>query len=241
MLTYFSFGPGANSLKPMIALYEKELEFEHKLLNPAEFEHHSDWYKKINPRGQVPALVDDGKIITESTVICEYLEDAHPTELKLRPDNPYDVAQMRIWTKWVDEYFCWCVSTIGWSRHVSKMVDNLSNAEFDKMVSRIPVLEQQVKWRRAREGFPQDMLDEEMRKIAVSVRKLDDHLADNEWLAGCVYSLADVCNFSIANGMQFGFGEMVNTDDTPHLLRWMDQINERPAIKKIFASVPREF
>ena len=241
MLTYYSFGPGANSLKPMLALYEKGLEFEHKLLNPAKFEHHEEWYKAINPRGQVPALDDGGKIVTESTVICEYLEDAHPTDLKLRPDDHFDRAQMRIWTKWVDEYFCWCVSTIGWSRHVSKMVEKLSDAEFDEVVARIPVPEQQVKWRRAREGFPQDMLDEEMRKIGVSVRKLDDHLADHEWLAGGMYTLADICNFSIANGMQFGFAEQVNKDDTPHLVRWIEQINERPAVKAVFAEVPREF
>ncbi|GAA0279111.1 hypothetical protein GCM10009127_20220 [Alteraurantiacibacter aestuarii] len=241
MLRYYSFGPGANSLKPMLALYEKELEFEHKLLNPAKFEHHSDWYKAINPRGQVPALEDNGRIITESTVICEYLEDAHPTAVKLRPADPYDVAQMRIWTKWVDEYFCWCVSTIGWERHVSKMVKSLSDAEFEDVVKKIPVPEQQVKWRRARDGFPKDLLDEEMRKIAVSVRKLDDHLADNEWLAGGVYSLADICNFSIANGMQFGFAELVNTQDTPHLMRWIEQINERPNVKRVFANVPREF
>ena len=54
MLTLYSFGPGANSLKPMLALYEKGLEFEHKLLDPRKFEHHSEWYKAINPRGQVP-------------------------------------------------------------------------------------------------------------------------------------------------------------------------------------------
>ncbi len=241
MLKLYSFGPGANSLKPMLALYEKEIEFEHKLLDPTRFEHHQDWFKKLNPRGQVPALEDGGRIITESTVICEYLEDAHPTAVKLRPADHYDVAMMRIWTKWVDEYFCWCVSTIGWHNHVSKMVAGLSDEEFEEMVARVPVPEQQVKWRRAREGFPQDLLDEEMRKIAVSVRKLDDHLADNEWLAGGVYSLADICNFAIANGMQFGFADLVNTDDTPHLVRWIEQINERPNVKRMFANVPREF
>ena len=172
MIKFYSFGPGANSLKPMLALYEKGLPFEHKLLNPREFEHHSEWYKAINPRGQVPALEDEGRIITESTVICEYLEDAHPTAVKLRPDSHYDVAQMRIWTKWVDEYFCWCVSTIGWNRHVSKMVAHLTDEEFDVMVARVPIPEQQVKWRRAREGFPQDMIDEEMRKIRSEERRV---------------------------------------------------------------------
>ena len=75
--------------------------------------------------------------------------------------------------------------------------------------------ESAAEWRRAREGFPQDMLDEEMRKIAVSVKRLDDHLRDNEWLAGGMYTLADICNFSIANGMQFGFSELVRHGTGP--------------------------
>jgi glutathione S-transferase len=37
-----------------------------------------------------------------------------------------------------------------------------------------------------------------------------------------------------------GFAEMVNESDTPHLLRWIGQINERPAAKDMFAHVPRE-
>ncbi|OJW61742.1 MAG: protein ligF [Sphingomonadales bacterium 63-6] len=240
MLKLYSFGPGANSLKPMLTLHEKGLDYEQALLDPRKFEHHSDWFKKINPRGQVPALEDRGHIITESTVICEYLEDEWPTDVKLRPDTSWERADMRVWTKWVDEYFCWCVSTIGWHRYVGNMVKGLSDEEFEEKVKNIPVVEQQVKWRRAREGFPQEMLDEEMRKIAYSVRKLDDHLRDHEWLVPGMYTLADICNFAIANGMQHGYPELVNKEDTPGLLRWIEQINERPAAKKMFADVPRE-
>ena len=240
MLKLYSFGPGANSLKPMLTLYEKGLDYEQHQLNPGAFEHHSDWYKQINPRGQVPALVDGDKVITESTVICEYLEDEYPTAVSLRPADSFGRAQMRVWTKWVDEYFCWCVSTIGWHRYVGKMVQGLSDAEFEDKVKAIPVVEQQVKWRRAREGFPQDMLDEEMRKIAFSVRRLDDHLRDHEWLVPGQYTLADICNFAIANGMQFGFAELVNRQDTPHLVRWIEQIAQRPAVKTMFDRVELE-
>jgi glutathione S-transferase len=55
-----------------------------------------------------------------------------------------------------------------------------------------------------------------------------------------MYTLADICNFAIANGMQFGFAEMVNPSDTPNLIRWIEQINARPAAKLMYAEVPFE-
>jgi glutathione S-transferase len=241
MLKLYSFGPGANSLKPLLALYEKGVPFEGVRLNPARFEHHEDWFKAINPRGQVPALDHDGRIVTESTVICEYLEDVFPDEgTKLRPDDPFERANMRIWTKWVDEYFCWCVSTIGWERMIKHMARQLTDEQFEEQVKRIPVPEQQTKWRNARNGFPQAVLDEEMRKIAVSVKRLEARLKDHDWLIDSGYSLADICNFAIANGMQNGYPELVNEADTPGLLAWIGRINARPAAKAMFAAVPRE-
>ena len=186
-------------------------------------------------------LEHEGKFITESTVICEYLEDEFPGTPSLRPADSYGRAQMRVWTKWVDEYFCWCVSTIGWQRFVGGMVRHLSDEEFEKMVERIPLKEQQVKWRRARAGFAPEIIEEEMRKIEYSVKKLEARLAVSPWLAGEQYTLADVCNFAIANGMQNGFAELVNKTVTPHLLAWINRINERPACKLMFDKQPSEW
>jgi glutathione S-transferase len=240
MLKLYSFGPGANSLKPLLTLYERGIPFESRFLSAATFDQHSGWFKKINPNGQVPALDHDGKVITESTVICEYLEDVfieaqYPS---MRPSDPYLRAQMRIWTKWVDEYFCWCVSTIGWHRRIGPLARSLSDADFEEHVKAIPIYEQQVKWRRAREGFPQEMLDEEMRKIEFSVNRLEARLAESEWLAGPDYSLADICNFAIANTMEVNYAELVNEADAPHLLAWIKRIQARPACQKMFANAP---
>jgi glutathione S-transferase len=241
MLKLYSFGPGANSLKPMLALYEKGLDFTVHRLNPAIFEHHEDWFKAINPRGQVPALDHDGHIITESTVICEYLEDVFPDANPLRPSDPVARAEMRVWTKWVDEYFCWCVSTVGWERMIGPMARALSDDEFEAKIARIPVVEQQTKWRNARKGFDKAVLADEMRKIGVSVKRLETRLSESEWLAGDQYTLADICNFAIAMGMQFGFPEFVNAGETPHLLAWINRIAARPATVKMYAEVPSEF
>lgn len=235
MLTLYSFGPAANSMKPLLALYEKGLEFTPRFVDPTRFEHHEDWFKAINPRGQVPALDNDGHIITESTVICEYLEDAFPDAIRLRPVDPVQIAEMRVWTKWVDEYFCWCVSTIGWERMIGPMARKLSDAEFEEKLKHIPIPEQQAKWRSARAGFPKEVLDEEMRKIRVSVDRLEQRLSQSPWLAGEDYTLADICNFAIANGMQHGYADIVNRDATPNLVAWIERIATRPAAQAMFA------
>lgn len=57
---------------------------------------------KLNPRGLVPTLQYDNKPLYESTVICEFLEDAYPDyKPNLLPKDPYARARSRIWTDYV--------------------------------------------------------------------------------------------------------------------------------------------
>ncbi len=67
MLTLYSFGPGANSLKPMATLYEKAIRTSRSAtIDPAKFEQHSDWFRRSIPAGRVPALRVDGKVVTRN-------------------------------------------------------------------------------------------------------------------------------------------------------------------------------
>ena len=61
-------------------------------------------YLDINPIGRVPALMlDDGRVLPESEVICEYLEDTFPNP-SLRPADPWARAQMRLISRICDFY-----------------------------------------------------------------------------------------------------------------------------------------
>src|SRR5579859_6828229 len=61
-------------------------------------------YLSKNPLGRVPALeLDDGRVLPESEVICEYLEDAYP-EPSLRPKDPWARAQARLLSRLCDFY-----------------------------------------------------------------------------------------------------------------------------------------
>lgn len=55
-------------------------------------------YRKINPLGKIPTLQDGDITICDSTVICEYLEEAYP-QAPLYPANPVDRARAR----WLEE------------------------------------------------------------------------------------------------------------------------------------------
>src|SRR6202034_1477649 len=83
-IKYYHAEPLANSLKSMVPLFEKGLAFQSVYVDLHKFEQHSDWFVAINPEGQVPVLDHDGRIITHTTVINEYLEDVYP-EIPLRP------------------------------------------------------------------------------------------------------------------------------------------------------------
>lgn len=60
-------------------------------------------YLAINPLGKMPALEDNGRCLAESTVICEYLDEAQ-TGRKLLPADPMGRAQARMIARMVDVY-----------------------------------------------------------------------------------------------------------------------------------------
>lgn len=61
-------------------------------------------YLAVNPVGRVPALeLDDGRVLPESEVICEYLEDMYP-DPPLRPADPWARAQVRLISRLCDIY-----------------------------------------------------------------------------------------------------------------------------------------
>jgi len=93
VLTLFDdvFSPYARKVR--IALYEKNVPFEreralHGDCNRTDFIH-------VNPRAEVPALVDGDFSLYDSTVICEYLEDRYP-EPSLYPADARLRAKCRL-------------------------------------------------------------------------------------------------------------------------------------------------
>jgi glutathione S-transferase len=231
-LKYYHAEPAANSLKSMIPLKEKGLEFESIYVDLHKFEQHTEWFIKLNPEGQVPVLDHDGVLITHTTVINEYLDDAFPDAPQLRPDDPVGKARVRYWNKFVDEHVMNYVSMWGWHRMVGVIARNVESGEFEKLLERIPLHEQREKWRTARSGFSEADLANATRKIEVAVAKVEEQLGLSAWLAGDMFTTADV-NFYAMCGMMVErmFPEMDLANRAPRLIDWRQRMEARPGVR----------
>jgi glutathione S-transferase len=138
---------------------------------------------------------------------------------------------MRIWNKFVDEYFCPSLSILGWQAIIPMFVKDLTAAELEAKIALIPLKEQQDKWRTAARGFDKELLSDMHRKVRVSIEKMEALLGRAQWLAGNSYSLADINTYSMVAGMPRFLPELVNAKATPRIVAWLDVMNARPAVK----------
>ena len=90
----YSFFRSGTSHRLRIALNLKGLATEYVAVDLRTEAHQSAEYKALNPQGLVPTLVKDGKVMTQSPAIIEWLEETHPTPALL-PTTPDERACVR--------------------------------------------------------------------------------------------------------------------------------------------------
>jgi maleylpyruvate isomerase len=90
----YSFFRSGTSHRVRIALNLKGLAAQYMAVDLRTEAHQSAEYKALNPQGLVPSLVRDGKVMTQSPAIIEWLEETHPTPALL-PTTPDDRAPVR--------------------------------------------------------------------------------------------------------------------------------------------------
>lgn len=98
--------PGTCARVPAILLGEADKDFETVLIRFLKGEHKSPEYKKINPKGKVPAIVIDGEALTENVAIITYLHHLFP-DAELMPQAPSALEQARYLAD-----LCFCSATL---------------------------------------------------------------------------------------------------------------------------------
>lgn len=95
------FAPGACSFVPHVGLEAAQAPFEAKLIKLHKGEHRTPAYLAMNPNGQVPVLVVDGKPLTQIVAICDFLDRAFP-QAALLPKDPWERSQALSQLAWMN-------------------------------------------------------------------------------------------------------------------------------------------
>jgi glutathione S-transferase len=180
------------SQKVRIALEEKGLAWTGHHLNLRRFDQLKPDFLALNPAAMVPVLKDAGRVIVESRIINEYLEDAYPA-VPLAPRDPFARARMRLWTRYSDEVLTHAIKLPSFARNIAPELARMDPAEVATMVAKIPNPAVRARWKRAStEGISPEELAPSIAQLADMAERMDRALADGPWLAGETYSLADI-------------------------------------------------
>ena len=95
------FAPGACSFVPHVLLEMSGAAFEPSMVKLHKGEQNSDDYKAINPRGQVPVLVNNGQAVTQIVAIVLHLDQLFP-ELGFLPTEPLARARAISTLAWMN-------------------------------------------------------------------------------------------------------------------------------------------
>jgi glutathione S-transferase len=86
--------------RSVILLKEKKVDFDIAYINLDE---PPEWFLALSPTGKVPVLEVGGKVLFESAIIGEYLDEVNPPSL--HPIDPLEKAQNRAWMEFTSPLY----------------------------------------------------------------------------------------------------------------------------------------
>ncbi|KAI9349251.1 glutathione S-transferase [Zopfochytrium polystomum] len=203
------WGSGSGpSRKVMMALYEKGFPFQGQLVSfDNKDTQRAEWISRLNPRKQVPFLVDNGLVVTQSHAILLYLEDVHKEAQPLLPS----VDNMELRTKVLARMF-----------------------EADDVIVRR--MQEVLAKASAKGSSAAAQLEGALADFFAELDIWEDHLAKNAsayvggWLVGSQITLADIALFPLVSTCVERFA-LDLTKKHARLHAWHSQVSVRPSAR----------
>jgi glutathione S-transferase len=234
-LELYHHGSSVCAAKVRLALAEKQVTVDrYHYVDILKGEQFSPEYLEIHPGAVVPALVHDGRIILESTLICEYVDETFDGPA-LQPSDSYARYRMRSWTKAVDELLhpaCAELTYISCHRHI---INRLPPAEREAYFQRTPERSVKGAWReRKRElvelGFAAPGVASQVRVYDAHLSRMEAALSQSPWLAGEALTLADIALAPYINRLaMLSMEQLWSNGRRPRVEDWFDRMQSRPS------------
>jgi glutathione S-transferase len=190
--------------KVRLSLAEKKIEVE--LIEERYWEADPDFLRR-NPAAKIPVIRLDGKMMSESAAICEYLEETRPTP-SLMPSDPDGRYEVRRIVSWFDDKF---------------HAEGTSKLLYERVNKKV-----------TGEGYPDS---KNVKAGARAIKYHLDYMAwlldHRRWLAGDQMSLADFA--AAAHLSSLDYISDVDWNRSAVVKDWYAKIKSRPAFRSILA------
>lgn len=199
------YTPSSAAMAPHMVMQELGIPFELVMVDTASGEHQRPAYRKLNPNGLIPVLVDGDMVLYESAAICLHLSDTHPEGALFPAMGSVKRAHAYKWLSWMS-----------------------TTLQQTLLLYFYP-----QRWADTPEAIAQVKAHAEQ-KVVVLLEQIDTQLASHggPWMLGDAYSLIDIygtmlCrwtrNFSSRKAREFA-----------HIGPWLQRVLQRPAVHSVF-------
>ncbi|HBA43927.1 MAG TPA: glutathione S-transferase [Alphaproteobacteria bacterium] len=198
----YNFANATNPRRVRMFLAEKGIEVPMVTVDLMKGEHRTAEFLARDPAGRLPLLeLDDGSFLSESVAICRYFDAIQP-EPPLFGRNGREIAEIEMWQRRAElELYLPISNAFRHSSPAAKALQPVQVAEWAAL---------------CRE------------RAAECMGWIDARLADRDYLAGEMFSIADITAFC-ALGLGTNTRTIEVASDLENLQRWRQIVGERPS------------
>ena len=239
MLELYHGEPNGYFLKPLIALHEKQVPFTSRWLDPAALEHFDaqlprDTEASLHLEREGPLLLHDGRLISNSCFMLEYIAAAFPGA-ELTPGDAFQHYRAHAWGQVLTAVGA-DVSILGCARYLAPRLQSQDRAQLQARLASIEPFERRQAWRAVADGLYDDKaVAAAKERLGGPLRRLETALGQSEWLAGAGYSIADIDAFALLVALPGLAPELVDPARTPRLVEFLRRMSARPAVQAALA------
>ena len=204
----YDFALAPNPRRVRMFLAEKGVTIPVVEVNTRQKEQFAPEFAKLNPFCTVPVLeLDDGTCIGDSVAICRYIEVLHP-EPPLMGRDAREQAIIEMWDRRAE---------LEGVNAAGELVRNAAPMFEGRGIAGAP------------DGFPQipALVDRGKKRMARFFDFWNRQLADNAFVAGPDFSIADITSFI---AIEFAKrAEVTIPAQCKHVARWYESVSQRPS------------
>ena len=196
--------PSNASMAPHIVLEELGVPFELKLVDRTNDAHKSPAYRKLNPNGSIPVMVDGDLVLYETAAICLHLVDTHPQAGLAPAIGTPERAHFYKWLVWMTNTLQSTLITFFYPERWADSPDAIAQVKAHAKAS---------------VGGMLDQIDSELARHA------------QPWLLGERFTALEPYALMLCRWTR-GFARPAR--NLPHLGPYLQRVLARPAVQRVF-------